>query len=283
MKKEIVVMYHENCPDGFGAAWAAWKKFKERAQYIPVPPRELPQKPLKNKEVYVLDNSFSKKVLGKLAKDNRKVIVIDHHESSKNDILSFPQNVYNKDHSAAYLTWRYFHPLEKVPTVIKYIEDVDLWRFSIKGTEYFSSYIRIQPHDFRKWSSIAKDFEDKKKRESVLAQGKNIKDYEDVVVEKMVKKASFIKLGRYKILAVNSGLEGLNSAIGHALYEKNPPFSLVWDVTRDIIHVSLRSDGTVDVSKIAAKFGGGGHKAAAGFFFPIKKGFPWKFLNERID
>lgn len=30
-------------------------------------------------------------------------------------------------------------------------------------------------------------------------------------------------------------------------------------------HVSLRSDGTVDVSEIAASFGGGGHSSAAGF------------------
>jgi phosphoesterase RecJ-like protein len=30
-------------------------------------------------------------------------------------------------------------------------------------------------------------------------------------------------------------------------------------------HVSLRSDSTVDVAKIAAKFGGGGHTSAAGF------------------
>lgn len=30
-------------------------------------------------------------------------------------------------------------------------------------------------------------------------------------------------------------------------------------------HVSLRSDGTVDVAKIAASFGGGGHSSAAGF------------------
>lgn len=30
-------------------------------------------------------------------------------------------------------------------------------------------------------------------------------------------------------------------------------------------HVSLRSDGSVDVSKIAAKYGGGGHASAAGF------------------
>jgi phosphoesterase RecJ-like protein len=30
-------------------------------------------------------------------------------------------------------------------------------------------------------------------------------------------------------------------------------------------HVSLRSDNTVDVAKIAGKFGGGGHTSAAGF------------------
>jgi phosphoesterase RecJ-like protein len=30
-------------------------------------------------------------------------------------------------------------------------------------------------------------------------------------------------------------------------------------------HVSLRSDGTVDVAEIAASFGGGGHFSAAGF------------------
>jgi phosphoesterase RecJ-like protein len=30
-------------------------------------------------------------------------------------------------------------------------------------------------------------------------------------------------------------------------------------------HVSLRSDGTVDVAAIAASFGGGGHSSAAGF------------------
>ena len=30
-------------------------------------------------------------------------------------------------------------------------------------------------------------------------------------------------------------------------------------------HISLRSDGTVDVAAIAASFGGGGHTTAAGF------------------
>jgi phosphoesterase RecJ-like protein len=34
---------------------------------------------------------------------------------------------------------------------------------------------------------------------------------------------------------------------------------------RKQFHVSLRSDGSVDVAIIATKFGGGGHAGAAGF------------------
>ncbi|WP_272872913.1 DHHA1 domain-containing protein, partial [Vibrio anguillarum] len=49
------------------------------------------------------------------------------------------------------------------------------------------------------------------------------------------------------------------------------PFSATYQETGDRIKYSLRSveDGGIDVSEIAAKFGGGGHKHAAGF--SIKK------------
>ena len=40
------VLYHAHCPDGFGAAWAAWKRLGETATYVPVrhgvPPPPLP-------------------------------------------------------------------------------------------------------------------------------------------------------------------------------------------------------------------------------------------------
>ena len=32
----ISVLYHADCPDGFGGAYAAWKKFGDTAEYIPV-------------------------------------------------------------------------------------------------------------------------------------------------------------------------------------------------------------------------------------------------------
>src|SRR3990167_9491025 len=44
--KNIVVIYHGKCPDGFSAAWIAWKKFGDDAEYIPgrhgeIPPEDL--------------------------------------------------------------------------------------------------------------------------------------------------------------------------------------------------------------------------------------------------
>ena len=43
---DIAVLYHAECPDGFGGSFAAWKKFGKTAIYIPVyhdtsPPEEI--------------------------------------------------------------------------------------------------------------------------------------------------------------------------------------------------------------------------------------------------
>ena len=42
-----IVLYHAYCADGFGAAWAAWQKLGDDADYLPVrhgnPPPTLPE------------------------------------------------------------------------------------------------------------------------------------------------------------------------------------------------------------------------------------------------
>lgn len=54
---------------------------------------------------------------------------------------------------------------------------------------------------------------------------------------------------------------------------------------REMFHVSLRSDGSVDVSALASDFGGGGHKQAAGFNSKMAlaeiKGHIVKWLEKR--
>jgi uncharacterized protein len=60
--KDIVVVYHAECTDGFGAAYAAWKKFGDTASYIPLKTQVEITIDFTNKEVYVVDYSFIKEV-----------------------------------------------------------------------------------------------------------------------------------------------------------------------------------------------------------------------------
>ena len=134
MNKKIVILYHKNCTDGFGAAWAGWKKFKNKAEYIAVDPQILPKKRIINKDIYILDNCYPKQILEKLKKDNKKVIVIDHHISNKEIIKNASAYVFNNNHSGAVLAWKYFNPNKKTPILLRYIEDQDLWNFKIRNT-----------------------------------------------------------------------------------------------------------------------------------------------------
>ena len=55
ISKNIVVVYHGDCTDGFSAAWAAWKKFGNKAEYLGIDPGELLPTGLEDKEIYMLD------------------------------------------------------------------------------------------------------------------------------------------------------------------------------------------------------------------------------------
>lgn len=63
-----IVIYHADCPDGFGAAFAAWLVFGDSAQYVPARFGE-PAPDVRGKEVYILDFSRQKFPFG-LAKSS---------------------------------------------------------------------------------------------------------------------------------------------------------------------------------------------------------------------
>jgi hypothetical protein len=53
------------------------------------------------------------------------------------------------------------------------------------------------------------------------------------------------------------------------------PFCLIWYDRNGQRHFSLRSEaGGADVAKIAVKYGGGGHRHAAGFLVPLHEAGP---------
>ena len=282
--KDIVVIYHANCPDGFGGAWAAWKKFGDQADYIPTKHEDSILAGLKNKEIYFIDfiyNQFIFKteLIQNLIQENKTVTAIDHHITAQSAIKSIPDHLFDNNHSGAVLAWQYFHPDKPIPKILLYIEDTDLWKFQLSTTKEVSSFLELFDFNFNVWNKLAADLETETGLANAVSRGETILLYEDKIVKKSVENyAEEVKFENYKCLAVNYP-NFFASALGHALAKKMPPISIVWSYRRGNNIFSLRSDGTVDVGAIAKKYGGGGHKAAAGFAMSAEKPLPWKIVG----
>ncbi|MDD3488204.1 MAG: DHHA1 domain-containing protein [Candidatus Pacebacteria bacterium] len=274
----MIVFYHQNCHDGFGSAWAVWKKFKNKAQYFSLNYQSPFHHLIEKDTVYFVDIVPERKILEDLIKKDNKIIIIDHHQSAKNilDLKKF-ENVeinLNMRRSASVLVWQYFFPKKRIPKLLLYVEDMDLWKFKIPYTREVLATINLNDMDFKKWDKIAKELEDRKGRNKYIQIGKKIIEYQDNVIKEIMQEAKEVKFEKHKTLAVNSSI--LISELGHALIKKKPPMAIVWFEAGEDKRVSLRSNGKVDVAKIAEKYGGGGHKRAAGFALKNKKPLPWK-------
>ncbi|MEK7121055.1 MAG: DHHA1 domain-containing protein [Patescibacteria group bacterium] len=273
--KDIVVFYHGGCSDGFGSAYSAWKKFKDTADYLPIDYKEnLPE--IKDKKIFFLDITLQKEILKTLMAKN-EVIGIDHHISTKDDIEVLEQKIFSTEKSGAYLSWEYFNPESKVPEFIKHISDYDLWEFKMNGTKEINLFLKIIPMDFESWDKIADDMEDTDKKSSIVNTGKTIATYRDNLAEKIIERGiKEVSFENYKAYCVNApNLPELADIIGNALARKSPPFAIIWAENREYVGVSLRGDGSVDVSKLAEKYGGGGHHDAAGFRVSNINNLPW--------
>lgn len=275
--RNIVVFYHKDCWDGFGGAWAAWTKFGAKADYIGLEPGKAPDFPVKDKEVYMIDTVFPEEEMRKLLRNNKKLVVLDHHFSNAERVKISTEHVYKMDHSGAVLAWGYFHPERPTPIFLKYIEDADIWKWTMPNSRAMAMLREGLPFDFKVWSKWVKDCENSKKRKGFVARGQQLLDYNAALQDRAIENAQVVEFEGHKCLAVNSPL--LHSDIGNKLSKLMPPLGIVWSEKSDIRAFSLRSNGKLDVSKLAQKYGGGGHKAAAGFSLPLTAKLPWKFIR----
>lgn len=282
--KNIVILYHGDCRDGFSGAWAARKKFGKKADYygLKYGPENFVALPkgLKNKTVYLIDFCLKGgNQMRQLVKNNKKVVVLDHHHDAESFAKIANNYIFDNNRSGATIAWSYFHPKKPIPTFLKYVEDLDIWRHSLPHTFAASAYLDLFDFDFLVWDKLAREFADSKIRLKIFEKGAALLEYENKKIRDLVgKNAELVGFLNYKVLAVNS--PNWASKIGNLLCRKQPPFGIVWNKRGNLISVSLRSKkGKFDVSEIARKFGGGGHKAAAGFSLKSLKDLPWKSLK----
>lgn len=270
----IIVLYHDDL-DGFGSAWVAWKKFGDKADYFAVDFDKPMIAGLKNKEIYILDFCYSEKEMKALLKNNKKVVVIDHHITRGDIFKLLKEYVWDIKHAGCVLTWQYFYSGKKIPKMIKYIEDLDMWSFKLKNTREITLFLESLPRDFKLWNKIILGMENKKSFSEYLKKGMVMADFVDKVIHILALNAENAFFEGKKVSVVNSPI--FNSELGNYLLKKKKnPIVLIWSLKNGEIRVSLRSQKEVDVSKIAQKYGGGGHKQAAGFYLEAGQQIPWR-------
>jgi len=281
ISKKIVVFYDgANCNDGFGGAWAAWKKFGNKAEYIKAF-RFVPAPDLKNKEIYMIDFTYPEETVRKMIRQNKSVTALDHHEPAEKTIKLTKNYSYSLKHSGCFLAWQHFFPKKTMPLLLKYISDGDLWKFTLPRAKEILTFILLFDFNFKTWNKLASELENPKKRKECVKKGSAILAYRNkMMMDILETHGELVSFEGRKTLAVNAP-RAFRSDIGMLIAEKIPPFGIVWSRRNGKISVSLRSIGKFDVAKIAKKYGGEGHKNAAGFTLKGDAKLPWKYIKQK--
>lgn len=262
----IYVLYHANCLDGFGAAYAAWKRFGDDAEYVPVKYQEgwpTEVQPEGN-EIYILDFSFDRDTLLFQEQLASKLVVIDHHKSAAEALAGLEFAQFDMERSGAVMAWNYFHPTKEVPELLLYIQDRDLWQFKRGATKAVCETLWAYPKDFDRWDNWINEpyaFGRIKREGDLLLLAKRR------VVAQICYGSFECKVEGRRAIACNAPVHV--SEVCHELLDRHPEAELAigFRVTSEQLFrwdFRSRKGSGVDVSKVAALFKGGGHENAAG-------------------
>lgn len=281
--KDIVIFYHGKCPDGFGGAYAAWKKYGDDAVYVPLSrDEEPPVEMARGKEIYFVDFCYEKEIMDRFASEANRLIILDHHEGVEEVITSFPEHVYASDRSGARIAWDYFHPNESVPEVVKYVEDGDLYLFSLPDSRAILSFLYTKDHDFSVWDDLERQLKNEKERQRIIERGEGYAEYASLLVERLKARAKLVSFEGYTCY-LGFANSMFTSDVGNGLAQMRPPIALIINPSIDGFRVSLRrakGHDEVNVAELAQKYGGNGHPFAAAFSLPWGAPLPWKIVED---
>lgn len=200
---------------------------------------------------------------------------IDHHISAikeYNDFIgsgeTFCNAILDNNISACEGTWKHIFPNEPMPVCIKLLGEYDTWRNQDKvhwdneilpfqfGMRMICNSVESFPYD---------RFLDNNFIEEIIDKGKTILQYQSQQNELACRKSSFYhEFEGFRAICLNGG--GFNSDVFKSVYDE-----VQHDIMMPFVFngkfwvISMYTTKDIDVSVIAKKHGGGGHKKAAGF------------------
>lgn len=256
--------------------------------------------------LYVVDFSLPMRYLTDIAKGlQTKTIIYDHHKTAFENYqdywtsavtysedselmqvrgkLAMPNTefVLDKRVCGAVLTWDQLHrnDYDSVPPLLlRHINDRDLWKFYHPETKAVHQYLLSQLENksgreaVELFDVIVDKFENSSLRDKIVRQGLELLEAWQQQVIAYADTAAYLTLAGEPLLTACEVKGKYASDVGNVLAKRsNNGIGCTYftNIDAGVIKYSLRSVGDVDVSAIAKKFGGGGHKNAAGFELPV--------------
>jgi uncharacterized protein len=287
-----LILYHNNCPDGWCAAFICKMKYPEAA-LVPLN-HGLGQEALgslfegcRNKDVIMVDYSLRTRELNdRLNAVAKSFRILDHHKTAQAVLEGASYAIFDMKRSGAGLAWDYLFGKDADvvlyetgtqtayrPWWVNYTEDQDLWNWVLPGSQEINAFLMVQPRTVEVWSGI-----ERMSMDSAVNSGHGVRQYIEYytrsVVAEIQEGVLVFEGNNYRTAVLNIPYVGVSEA-GSALIEKGYDIGLAWFERGDgIIQFSLRSlkGGSIDVSAIAKTYGGGGHQSAAGFQVSVAQG-----------
>lgn len=270
----INVMYHRNCFDGMAAAWVCWREFGDGAKYIPVNYGDdftnLYQDCYENANIndryVIVDFSFPRDLMELIASKAESIIVLDHHQTAQKNCEGLDFCKFDMNESGASLAWKYFNPNQPMPWLVQYIADRDLWKFQMDGSEAINAFIQSFPMNIQEYNLLAQKLNSTGGLEDAALGGASILRYKNQNIQIGANNAWEGTIAGHRIHIANATM--LFSEIGNELCKRfpNEAFSAYFTIRPDgRVQWGLRSIGDFDVSEVAKRYNGGGHRNAAGF------------------
>lgn len=282
--KKTAFCYHANCVDGAGALFAAKKfcslqpvdsKWRNTAGFFALSyGTDLPDELKSYETIYLLDFSLKRKQILELREQGKKVIVIDHHVTAKEDLEGLDDVYFDMTKSGAVLTWEYLFPEVEVPIILQYVQDRDLWQHKLPFTKEINAYLFTlgrctSPITYKEWLNTSFNLADFYRDETnpIVIAGKVLLKQDESYVQEVLKIQREVLFEGIKVPCVNAHYHSC-SVILHKMAEAHSSnTAILWYQGADGTYkYSIRTIGDIDAAKLAAKFGGGGHKNAAGFY-----------------
>lgn len=287
-------IYHHNDADGRCAGAIAlkiWKQLGQNPEVIEIDYKDqLDIDSIKIGETLIIvDFSFKLEIMEKIRKKTSGIIWIDHHKTAKDypyQELHGLRDFSDGGKSGCELTWEFFKGKETdSPMAIKLIGDYDTWQFKFgEKSEFMNLGIKLYPHQPKDeiWAHLLSTNHEED-LDILLNEGKICRTFRDMICSDYAKAQGFeTEFDGHKTFAMGLYMFG-SKAFGQKI--KEYPLCISFEFDGKNYTIGLYSE-QIDVGDLAKKYGGGGHKWAAGFVsneLPFSRMSSMSCIPEQMD